>query len=183
MDVVTKAKEFAAHAHKDHVRNDEKKTPYIFHLEEVAELVKDSGGSEQEIAAAWLHDSVEDTETTIQDIKKEFGDEITEIVAGVTDLPEWSSLSLEERKTKQAERVARESNSIKRVKLADQSSNVKIVGSLNDNFTLDEKFIYIDAAKRIARACKGVSPFLDKLFADRYDTALKNLNAFKNSIS
>ncbi|MDO8590247.1 MAG: hypothetical protein Q7R69_03165 [bacterium] len=60
MDIITKAKEFASHAHKDHVRNDEAKTPYIFHLAEVAGLVKESGGNNQEISSAWLHDTVEE---------------------------------------------------------------------------------------------------------------------------
>lgn len=175
MDLITKAKEFAEVAHKDHVRNDDAKTPYIFHLKEVVELIKESGGSDQEIAAGWLHDTVEDTQTTIEDIYKEFGDEIGVIVEGVTDLSEWLSLPLGERKAKQAERVAKESDSIKRVKLADQTSNVRIVGLANDHFTMDQKFIYIDSAKKIAEACKGLSPYLDKIFAERYEAAHKNL--------
>lgn len=180
MDIVTKAKEFASEVHKDHVRNDEVKTPYIFHLEEVAELIKESGGSDLEIAAGWLHDTVEDTQTTIEDIFREFGKEIGDIVEGVTDLLEWLPLPLEERKAKQAERVAVESSSIRRVKLADQTSNVRIVGLANDNFPMDIKFIYIDSAKRIAEACRGVSPYLDTLFAERYETAYKNLTALKD---
>ena len=175
MNITTKAKEFASHAHKDHVRNDEAKTPYVYHLAEVADLVKESGGTDKEISAAWLHDAVEDTATTIEDVREEFGDEIGDMVQGLTDLPEWLQLSLHERKTKQSERVANESSSVRRVKLADQTSNVKIVGLGNDNFTLDEKFIYIDRAKQIAEACKGVSPYLDILFAERYETAHKNI--------
>ena len=179
MDIVTKAKEFASHAHKNHVRNDEAKTPYVFHLEEVAGLIKESGGSDEEIAAGWLHDVVEDTPTTIEDIRQEFGTEISNIVEAVTDLSEWRSLSIGERKTKQAERVVTDGSSIKRVKLADQASNVRIVGLANDNFTMDIKLIYIDSAKKIAEACRGISPYLDKIFAERYETAYKNLTAFK----
>jgi guanosine-3',5'-bis(diphosphate) 3'-pyrophosphohydrolase len=104
----TAAHHFAAHAHRNHVRNDSAKTPYIHHLTEVADLVTQSGGSDQEIAAAWLHDTVEDTDTTIEDIRREFGDEIAHVVEGVTDLKEWLPLPLSERKAKQAERVGRE---------------------------------------------------------------------------
>ena len=157
------------------MRNDVAKTPYVYHLAEVADLVKKSGDSEQEIAAAWLHDTVEDTETTIENIREEFGDEIGDMVEGLTDLPEWMQLSLHKRKTKQSERVVKESPSVRRVKLADQTSNVKIVGLGNDNFTIDEKFTYIDRAKQIAAACKGVSPYIDNLFAERYETAYKSL--------
>ena len=177
MDIVTKAKEFASHAHKNHVRKDKDKTPYIYHVEETAENVRKSGGNEREIAAAWLHDTVEDTPTTIEDILREFGDEICDIVEGVTDLPEWNNLSMHERKTEQAERILNASNSIKRVKLSDQASNVRIAGLLNDIFTLDEKFVYLDRAKQIAEACRGVSPYLDELFAKYYKVTFKNLKA------
>ena len=174
MDTITKAKQFASHAHRNHFRSD-KKTPYIFHLEEVAKLVEESGGTQQEIAAAWLHDTVEDTATTIEDIRSEFGDEIGNIVQGLTDLPEWLSLPLHERKNKQSERIANESDSVKRVKLADQTSNVKIVGFGKDRFTLDEKLVYIDGAKQIAERCKSVSTYLDALFAERYEAARINI--------
>jgi (p)ppGpp synthase/HD superfamily hydrolase len=113
MDIIIKAKEFASHLHRDHIRNDKEKTPYVLHLAEVAELVTQSGGSDPEIAAAWLHDTVEDTETTIKELRKEFGDEIADIVEGVTDLPEWLALSMHERKAKQAVRVASERSDFK----------------------------------------------------------------------
>lgn len=183
MTLSVKAKEFAEHAHREHVRSDEAKTPYIFHLEEVAELVRASGGSDEEIAAAWLHDSVEDTEVTIEDIRREFGDTVGDIVDGVTDLLEWLPLPIGERKAKQAERVAKESASIRRVKLADQTSNVQIVGLGNDAFTMDIKFVYIDSTKKIAEACKGVSPYLDSLFAERYEVAHKNLTVLRAQLS
>lgn len=175
MNITTKAKEFASYAHRDQVRNDEGKTPYIFHLEEVAELVKDSGGSEEEIAAAWLHDVVEDTEVTMEEVLREFGEEVAYIVNGVTDLPEWIPLSLQERKAKQAERVSKEKDSVKRVKLADQTSNVQIVGKGKLDFSMDINFAYIESAKQIARVCKGVSEYLDTLFEERYQVAYQNL--------
>lgn len=56
-----KAKLFAQKAHKSHTENNKYKTPYIFHLQKVAALVELSDGSENEIAAAWLHDTIEDT--------------------------------------------------------------------------------------------------------------------------
>ncbi len=175
MRIVQKAREFAERVHEGHVRTDAARTPYILHLQEVAQLVEESGGSQQEIAAAWLHDTVEDTEATIEDIQNEFGDEIARLVEGLTDKTEWMSLSLGERKAKQAERVAKEPGSVKRVKLADQTSNVKIVSEGKDHFTLEEKFIYIESAKKIAEACSGVSAMLDELFLERYEEARNQL--------
>jgi (p)ppGpp synthase/HD superfamily hydrolase len=178
MDVVQKAKNFALHAHRDHVRNDRARTPYVHHLAEVAELVRASGGSQNEIAAAWLHDSVEDTSTSIEDIQREFGDDIAVIVTGVTDLPEWSSLSLQNRKLRQAERIASATDSIKRVKLADQSSNVEIVGR-GYEFGIDNNLVYITGALRIAEMCRGVSSYLDELFRERYEIAFMYLNGLQ----
>jgi guanosine-3',5'-bis(diphosphate) 3'-pyrophosphohydrolase len=154
----------------------------VNHLAEVAELVGASGGSENEIAAAWLHDAVEDTSTTIEGIRREFGDEIATIVVGLTDLPEWLQLSLQERKQRQAERVAGASDSIKRVKLADQSSNVAIVARGRD-FGIDTNFIYIESARRIAEVCKGVSPYLDTLFRERFEAAFLNLKALQKPVA
>ncbi|MDB5204620.1 MAG: hypothetical protein JWP09_648 [Candidatus Taylorbacteria bacterium] len=179
MDIIKKAKDFASHIHKDQVRNDSKKTPYIPHLLEVSELVTQSGGNDAEIVAAWLHDAVEDTDVTIEDIQKEFGNEIADIVNGLTDLPEWLSLSLYDRKTKQAERVANESASVKRVKLADQISNVQIVGKGDLDWGMDMDFAYLESAKKIAESCVGVSLYLDNLFSERYQKAFNNLKARK----
>ena len=179
MDVIEKAKEIASYAHRNHVRNDDAKTPYVQHLAEVADLVRESGGTESEIAAAWLHDTVEDTHITIDDIRKEFSEEIAEIVAGLTDMPEWTTLSLAERKARQAKRVSKESSSIRRVKLADQASNVQIVGKKKLDSTTHKKITYIVGAKKIAEACKGVSAYLDTSFEERYQTTFKILKESK----
>ncbi|MES2203027.1 MAG: HD domain-containing protein [Patescibacteria group bacterium] len=176
-ELIEKAKAYAHRAHTGHKRMDAEGSPYIVHPEEVADLVAKSGGSAQEVAAAWLHDTVEDTPTTIEDIKREFGDEIAEIVHGLTDLPEFEKLPVAERKAKQAERVRGESISVRRIKLADQTSNVPTVGSgMFLDMTPGRALDYVRGAKSIAEECKGISPFLDTLFEERYQAALKNLS-------
>lgn len=102
--LIEKAKQFAKEAHKNHTESDAFKTPYYFHLQRVASLVQLSGGSEEEIAAAWLHDTVEDTGVTIEDIEREFGKHIATMVNGLTDSPEWKNLPVGERKAIQAEK-------------------------------------------------------------------------------
>lgn len=60
--------------------------PYIVHPARVAAQVRMWGGDENQIAAAWLHDTVEDTHITLDDIKREFGDDTANLVNGLTDI-------------------------------------------------------------------------------------------------
>lgn len=172
--LVLKAEVFATKAHEGQTEKDEQKTPYIFHPKKVAEMVEISGGSVEEIAAAWLHDVVEDTDVTIETIRNEFGEEVAHIVEGLTDLPEYTQLATAERKQKQADRVLTESDSVRRVKLADQISAVEL-DSKNGLLDKDDRKRYIDGCKKIAENCKGISEFLDKKFNETYDEAVRFL--------
>lgn len=177
-ELVEKAKAFAARVHAGQRQNDAENTLRFPHFEEVAQLVADSGGSAVEIAAAWLHDSVEDTPTTIEEIRAEFGDEVAEVVSGLTDLPHFEKLPVAERKAKQAERIRDESSSVKRVKIADQSSNVKVVGEKVFLDMQGERAVaYCMGAKSIVDACEGTSLYLEQIFQERYEIALRNLGA------
>lgn len=176
MSTIFKAQEFArkAHGHISRTTISGVLCPQILHIQEVADLVWASGGTDTEIMAAWLHDSVEDTETTIDDIENFFGKEVAEIVTGLTDLHEIENLPLAERKAKQAERVRHESNSVKRVKLADQTSNVRYV-SVDPPTTMDfeECKKYVIGAKLIADECTGISHLLDEMFDRVYKLGQK----------
>lgn len=148
--------------------------PHKIHLQEVADLVWASGGTDEEIISAWLHDTVEDTSVTIEEVEKLFGKKVAEIVHGLTDLEEYKGLTIKERKAKQANRVRTENDSIKRVKLADQTSNVRgLAIDPTDSMTFDECRDYIHAAKAIAHECRGISPLLDELFEKSFDRAVK----------
>lgn len=144
-------------------KNDALKTPYIFHLQRTARLVQLSGGKEEEIAAAWLHDTIEDVGVTLEHIKKEFGDVVAEIVDGLTDLPEWNDLPYMERKSAQAERISKESDSIRRVKLADQISGGEL-DARNTLIDIETRRQKIEGVIKVAEECKGVSEILDTLF-------------------
>lgn len=142
------------------------------HLQEVADLVWASGGTENEMVAAWLHDSVEDTPITLKDIEDEFGKEIAELVHSLTDSNEIKDLSLSERKAKQAERVKNENDSVKRIKLADQTSNIRFMTTdPKETRSDEERRDYAIGAKQIADQCKGVSAMLDQLFESEYKKA------------
>ena len=61
--------------------------PYIVHPEGVAALVKENGGDDEQIQAAWLHDTIEDTGATYDDIAEKFGKRVADIVSEVTNKP------------------------------------------------------------------------------------------------
>ncbi|MFA6554746.1 MAG: HD domain-containing protein [Candidatus Paceibacterota bacterium] len=175
-NIISRAQEFARNAHEPifAITIAGVKRPQIMHIQEVADLVWASGGSDEEITAAWLHDSVEDTQTSLNDIEKHFGKMVMSIVHGLTDLDEFKNLPLPERKRRQAERVRSESDSVRRVKIADQTSNVRFLATDPTNsMTFDECGQYIQGAKLIADECKGISPLLDKLFNEAYLKGLK----------
>ena len=152
------------------------KRPRVLHLQEVADLVWASGGSDQEIAAAWLHDIVEDTSITNTEIKNNFGKQIAEIVNQLTDPRDFKKLSLPIRKEKQAQRVKNYKNNVKVIKIADQISNIRALIDPTKNMTTKEWQEYLEGAKLIATQCRYASPLLDKLFAKTYREGKKILN-------
>lgn len=165
--LIEKAKAYATEAHKNHTESDKYKTPYIFHLQRVSAMVALSGGSEEEIASAWLHDTIEDTGTTLEDIEREFGSNIAGIVNGLTDLPEWDNLSVMDKKLAQAERISKESESVRRIKLADQISGGEL-DARNELIPIEKRREKIKGVKKVAEACSGISKELDNLFSAVY---------------
>lgn len=176
--LVERAKYFALNIHGNQHRLNKARTLLVKHLEEVVLLVKCSGGSEIEIAAAWLHDVIEDTSVTLDEVIDHFDEEVANIVDGLTDLPEFKSLHTLERKTAQAKRICYLNDSVKRVKLADQISNVRSVADdppvhWNAQKCLD----YVNGAEMIAWECKDVSGRLFGLFCRAHTDALVNIRA------
>src|SRR3989304_3101182 len=85
--LILRAVAFAAHKHRDQRRKDKESSPYINHPIELAHVLWDEGEVRDPlvIAAALLHDTLEDTETSWQELRGEFGEEIADIVLEVTD--------------------------------------------------------------------------------------------------
>ncbi len=174
MNLVHKAKIYAEKHFEGITEKNPEKTPYINHLQRVAELVELSGGSDIEVAAAWLHDIVEDTPVTIAQVQKEFGQGVTLIVEGLTDKAEYSQLTVQEKKQRQAARLISETDSAKRVKLADQISAVEI-DTRNSLLSIDHRLMYVQGAKKIADICLGISELLDNEFKKAHLEASKRL--------
>jgi len=123
-DIVARAAAFATHAHKriDH-RRKYSSQPYDVHLRAVAELVASVTDDAETIAAAWLHDTVEDTPATFHDIEREFGARVTQLVTELTDVSKPSDGNRAARKAIDRDHLAQACPEAKTVKLADLVDN------------------------------------------------------------
>merc|ERR1712137_1338702 len=121
--LILKASDFAAKKHVDQ-RRKVGDIPYINHPIGVANFLTEIGGVNDIVAiqAALLHDTVEDTDTTMEEIKNFFGDEVAAVVAEVTD---DKSLGKAERKKAQVEHAKHASYQAKLVKLCDKLYNLR----------------------------------------------------------
>ncbi len=104
LPLVGAALEKARTAHEGQVRNGSGGMPYVEHPMRVAALLDEHDYRQEVLAAALLHDVVEDSETTLEELRAEFGDEVAGLVGALTD--DESIDSYRERKTEHRERVA-----------------------------------------------------------------------------
>ena len=169
---LTHAALFAARHHAGQTRRGGD-IPYINHCLSVAAMVADSGADEDVVAAALLHDVVEDTVATNTDLDHTFGPRVAEVVAEVTDDPDWSALSTVERKTKQIGKMQRASKPAKLIKIADQVSNVADLAGMKSGHPADWLEGYLSTSKKIVDVCRDASPDL----GHRFDEAATRLSA------
>ncbi|MBX2856838.1 MAG: HD domain-containing protein, partial [Rhodobacteraceae bacterium] len=111
--------------------------------------------------AALLHDVVEDTIGTLDDIAARFGPEAAALVAEVTD---DKSLPKAERKRLQVETVPHKSADAKRLKLADKASNVAAIATHPPDWPLARKQAYLDWAEQVIAGCQGADAALEAAF-------------------
>jgi len=131
-NLIESAREFATKTHQriGHLRKYTKQ-PYHTHLEAVAKLVNSVSDDQEMIAAAWLHDAVEDTPATLDDIEKQFGRAVAELVEELTDVSKPGDGNRAKRKEIDRVHSAQASARAKTVKLADLIDNCKDI-SKND---------------------------------------------------
>ena len=121
MTLIEKADALAARAHEGQMRK-EGGVPYITHPRAVAAMLKEYGFSDTVVAAALVHDTVEDTPVTIDEVRRELGDEVAALVAPVTH---DDSLSWEEKKQKYIDTVCAASVEVKAISTADKIHNAE----------------------------------------------------------
>jgi (p)ppGpp synthase/HD superfamily hydrolase len=148
MDVVERARVFAtaAHAACGQLRKYTYE-PYIVHPAEVVSIVKSVPHTEAMVAAAWLHDVVEDTGVTIEVIRAEFGEEVAELVGWLTDVSRPEQGNRATRKAIDRAHTAMAPAQAQTVKLADLISNTRSIMEHDESFAktyLEEKRLLLE---------------------------------------
>ncbi len=135
VDLIQKARYYATQAHK-RISHRRKYTdqPYDIHLKAVAELVSTVVDDPEMIAAAWLHDTVEDTPVTFHDIEKEFGAGVVQLVSDLTDVSKASDGNRAVRKAIDRGHLALATPRAKTIKLADLIDNCRDICKNNPRF-------------------------------------------------
>ena len=127
-DLVRKARRYATEAHsRINHRRKYSLEPYDVHLKDVADIVASVTDDQEMIAAAWLHDVVEDTPASFIDVEREFGHDLAELVGELTDVSRPSDGNRATRKAIDRARLAGVSRRAKTIKLADLIDNCRDV--------------------------------------------------------
>jgi len=146
-DLVARARDYAVNAHRriDH-RRKYNKQPYAVHLKAVAELVASVTDDEEMIAAAWLHDTVEDTPATFGDIETAFGPAVSRLVRELTDVSKPGDGNRAVRKGIDRAHLAGASSRAKTIKLADLIDNCRDICGHDRRFAR----VYVGEARALA---------------------------------
>lgn len=169
LKLLVKALTFAAGKHRNQRRKNVAAFPYINHPIALVNILCNEAyiTDINVICAALLHDTVEDTETTADELLVEFGQVICDIVMEVTD--DKSIEARQKRKQLQIEHAAQISEQAKLLKLADKISNLRDLA--NDppaGWSLERQREYFDWAKQVIDRVRGTHSELEKLFDQAY---------------
>lgn len=148
MNTVEKAKVFATAAHAA-VGQTRKYTgePYVVHPMEVASIVESVGGTEAMVAAALLHDVLEDTGVTVDVLEEQFGSEVTDLVLWLTDISKPEDGNRSTRKALDRQHSAAAPAAAQTIKVADLISNSRSIVAHDPGFAkvyLEEKRLLLD---------------------------------------
>jgi guanosine-3',5'-bis(diphosphate) 3'-pyrophosphohydrolase len=162
--LVCEAAELAAHRHNGMARKGRGSEPYINHLAEVANLLSTAtdGADAELVAAGWLHDTIEDTETTREELAEKFSERVALLVVECTD---DMSLPKTERRRLQVVHAPKKSPGAKLIKIADKISNIG--ARIHVDPSADERddlVDYTDWAEQVVAGCRGGNAFLDQTF-------------------
>ena len=173
--LISEAAEVAVRRHKSMVRKGRDNEPYANHLAEVANFlaIATNGTDAELVAAGWLHDTLEDTETTTQELSSRFSDRVAALVVECTD---DMSLTKAERWQRQVEDAPKKSADAKLIKIADKISNIG--ARVHSDPTAEERddlVDYTDWAEQVVAGCRGGNSWLDTTFDDMVLTARTSL--------
>jgi guanosine-3',5'-bis(diphosphate) 3'-pyrophosphohydrolase len=173
--LVSEAAELAARRHSGQQRKGHEDEPYINHLAEVASLLATvtDGEDAELVAAGWLHDTIEDTDTSHDELAQRFGTRVADIVEEVTD---DMTLAKSERRRRQVIEAPNKSPGAKLIKIADKISNIRARIFFEPDLEQQEELAdYLAWAEQVVNGCRGVNPRLDALFDEAVANARDTL--------
>lgn len=166
-NILLKALRFAAEKHRNQRRKGPEQIPYVNHLIEVVCLLWENGAVRDEsiLAAAFLHDVLEDTDTEAEELLEAFGRTVTQYVEEVTD---DKQLPKQERKRQQILHAPFKSPGAKQIKLADKCANIyDIVHYPPEGWSVERRIAYLAWADQVVQGLKGANAPLEALFYKR----------------
>lgn len=171
---ILEAARFAARKHHGQFRKGADPEPYIVHPLEVSNLLTSVGKVEDPeiLIAAILHDTIEDTETTADEITELFGSRVTRIVLEVTD---DKSLPKQRRKELQVEHAPHMSVEAKQLKMCDKISNIGDILNNPPDWPLERKLEYVFWGQRVFEGLVGVNEDLERHFYELVERAKREL--------
>ena len=159
-----RALEFSAAKHRDQRRKDREASPYINHPIEVASVLANVGGVGDltTLVAAILHDTIEDTDTSPEDLEARFGKETRLLVQEMSD---DKTLDKMERKRLQVEHAPALSEKAKLIKLADKICNIRDVTHRPPaSWPIERRQEYLDWTERVVAGCRGSQAALEAYY-------------------
>ncbi|MGH8546883.1 MAG: HD domain-containing protein [Gammaproteobacteria bacterium] len=173
--LILRAIDFAARKHRDQRRKDEEASPYINHPISVSLLLAEIGEitDPEVLSAAILHDTLEDTDTTPEELEAAFGMRIRKLVEEVTD---DKRLPKAERKQRQIDHACQLSPDAVLIKLGDKISNVlDVTHSPPTDWDLQRRREYLDWAEAVVNNCSAVNSDLLIYFAQALEEGRRRL--------
>lgn len=166
--LLLKATRFAAHKHRDQRRKDAQASPYINHPVMLTSILAEEAGilDVNVLCGALLHDTIEDTDTSPEELLREFGPDIQRIVLEVTD---DKRLPKTERKRLQIEHAGHASYEGRLVKLADKIANLRdMIDAPPARWPVERIREYYDWAAAVIDQVRGTDATLERLFDEAY---------------
>jgi (p)ppGpp synthase/HD superfamily hydrolase len=173
--LVSEAADFAARRHSGMARKGRSNEPYVNHLAEVANLlaIATDGTDAELVAAGWLHDTIEDTKTTREELAQKFSKRVAALVVDVTD---DMTLPKDQRRQQQIIDAPNKSPGAKLIKIADKISNIR--ARILPQPSQDERedlIDYVAWAEKVVAGCRGVNAALDRMFDETVQLARSTL--------
>jgi (p)ppGpp synthase/HD superfamily hydrolase len=175
ISLILKALTFSAEKHKNQRRKGAEGSPYINHPIAVARILWEVGGVRDiaVIVAAILHDTVEDTETTLPEIEEHFGPAVRKLVEEVTD---DKNLPKPERKRLQIEHAPHLSIGAKQIKLADKICNIDDVAFAPPaHWPHQRRVDYLKWADEVVSGLRGCNEQMEQVYSAAMGRAKERL--------